>query len=144
MDMDEKSRPQKVLLAGVEILDGVLRPHGFAFALEHHAKGSGGWFASGVYKKRDRRIELHFRQTLGMVTYSIESDQLDHETYMRLLGVYGRNQYPDVPQEPLDSFRRLASDIESYCVDFVAGDGAQFRMLARQHALHPKAFQGVP
>jgi len=144
MNIDEQARPKKHLLAGVEILDAVLRPHGFVFALEHHAKGSGGCFASGSYEKGDRRLEMHFRETLGLVTYSIGGDRLDHETYMRLLGVYGRNQYPDFPQEPLDSFRRLASDINSYCADFVAGDGARFRSLVRQHALNPKAFHGVP
>ena len=144
MDKDEESRPQKLLLAGVEILDTVLRSHGFVFVLEHHGKGSGGWFASGRYQRDDRRLELHFRQALGMVTYSLGSDRLNHETYMKLLGVYGRNQYPDFPQEPLDSFRCLASDIEKYCTDFVAGDGARFRSLARQHTLKPREFRGVP
>jgi hypothetical protein len=144
MDIDEKNRPKKLLLAGVEILDATLRPHGFLFSFNHHGKGSGGWFASGSYQKDDRRLELHFRQALGMVTYSLGSDRLDHETYMRMLGVYGRNQYPDFPQEPLNSFRCLASDLESFCDDFIAGDAAQFRALARQHALNPKAFQGVP
>jgi hypothetical protein len=144
MEMDQQVRPKELLLAGVEILDVVLRPCGFVFVLEHHAKGSGGWFASGSYQKGDRRLQLHFRQSLGMVTYFLGADRLDHETYMRLLGVYGRNLYPDFPQEPLDSFRHLASDIESFCADFVSGDSEQFRSLVRQHALNPKAFQGVP
>jgi hypothetical protein len=107
-------------------------------------KDPADWFASGGYQKGDSRLELHFRQALGMVTYSIGGERLDHETYMRLLGVYGRNRYPDFPQEPLDSFRHLASDIESYCADFLAGNGMQFRSLVRQHALKPRKSRGVP
>jgi hypothetical protein len=144
MDIDEQDQPKKHLLAGVEIMHAVLRPHGFVFALDHHDKGSGGWFASGSYRKENRRLELHFRQSLGMVTYSIGSDLLDDEIYMRLLGVYGQNQYPDFPEEPLDSFGHLASDIERYCADFVAGDGTRFRSLARHFALNSKAFKGLP
>jgi hypothetical protein len=103
--------PKEQLLAGVDILRPLLEPHGFVFELETVGTGSGGLFASGAFKKDERRLELHFRYSLGLVRYHINQDSLDHETYMRLLGVYGRNQYPDFPQEPLDSFRHLAADI---------------------------------
>lgn len=79
-----------------------------------------------------------------MVTYHVGDASLGHEDYMRLLGVYGRNLYPDFPRHPLDSFRSLASDLENFCSDFVSGEGVQFRALARQFALSPHAFKGVP
>jgi hypothetical protein len=136
--------PKYRLLAGAEILDPVLQPHGFVFKLECHDKGSGGPFASGAYCKGDRRLELHFRFSLGMVSYHFGEDSLEHETYMRLLGVYGRNQYPDFPTEPLESFRHLAADIKEYCENFTSGDGEQFRSLARAFQKSPAMFKGTP
>jgi len=140
MSLDET--PKERLLAGAEILAPVLRPHGFVFKLEVHDKGSGGPFASGAYCKDNRRLELHFRYSLGMVSYHIGPDSLDHETYMRLLGVYGRNEYPDFPKEPLESFRHLATDIQQYCEDFTLGDGEQFRSLAMTFQRDPTMFKG--
>jgi len=122
----------------------VLGAKGFAFVLDKLAKGSGGWFASGSFTRGERRLELHFRGSLGLVTYHIKNVSLGHEDYMRLLGVYGQNLYPDFPREPLDSFRSLASDLESFCGDFVSGNGEQFLALARQFAVAPNAFKGIP
>lgn len=79
-----------------------------------------------------------------MATDHMGKGSLGHEDYMRLLGVYGRNLYPDFPRNPQDSFRSLASDLENFCADFVFGDSAQFRALAQQFALNPNAFKGVP
>jgi hypothetical protein len=142
MSLDEA--PKIKLLAGAELLSTVLQPHGFVFRLEAHDKGSGGFFASGAFSKDNRRLELHFRHSLGMVSYHIGEDSLDHETYMRLLGVYGRNQYPDFPKEPLDSFRHLCADIQEYCEDFISGDGKQFRSLALTLQRNPTMFKGTP
>jgi len=63
---------------------------------------------------------------------------------MRLLGVYGRNLYPDFPGKPLDSFEHLAFDIQEFCSDFTSGDGGQFRMLAADLAENPEKFKGMP
>jgi hypothetical protein len=142
--MSPNENPKESLLAGVEILAPVLRPHGFVFKLEAHDKGSGGHFASGAYCKDTRRLELHFRYSLGMVSYHIGDDSLDHETYMRLLGVYGRNQYPDFPQEPMESFHHLAADIQEYCENFTSGDGKQFHSLAKAFRTNPAMFKGTP
>lgn len=142
MSLDET--PKDRLLAGAEILAPVLRPHGFVFKLEAHDKGSGGLFASGAYCKDTRRLELHFRYSLGMVSYHIGHDSLDHETYMRLLGVYGRNQYPDFPQKPMESFHHLAADIQEYCENFTSGDGEHFRSLAMAFQRNPSMFRGTP
>ena len=140
--MAEKS-PQDILVAGAKILAPVLEPHGFIFKLETHGKSSGGWFASGSFSRSDRQLELHFRYSLGLVTYHLDQVLLDHEIYMRLLGVYGVNQYPDFPQEPLESFHHLAKDIQDYCQDFICGDGQEFQAFAKQFSSNPTMFRGV-
>jgi hypothetical protein len=132
------------LLAAVQVVKPILEPHGFAFAVESEGQGSGGHFASGSFRTRDRRLELHFRDHLGLVTYHIGDDSLDHETYMRLLKVYGRNLYPGFPENPLDSFKHLASDLQNYCADFLSGDGKQFKLLAGQFRQDPRMFKGIP
>jgi hypothetical protein len=141
--MPSSENPKDQLLAGVEILRPLFELHGFSFALETVGKGSGGPFASGILRKDDRRVELRFRYYLGLVRYHIKQETLDHETYMRLLGVYGRNQYPDFPQEPVDSFRHLAVDLNSYCADFIFGDGQQFHSLAAAFQQDPLMFKGI-
>ncbi len=131
------------LLAGAEILASALLPHGFIFKLETEGKGSGGFFASGAYCKGNRRLELHFRYSLGMVTYHIGPDSLDHETYMRLLGVYGQNQYPGFSSDPLQSFHHLSADIEQYCEAFTKGDGSQFHSLVLTLQSDSTMFKGL-
>lgn len=119
-------------------------PFGFQFVLETSGKGSGGEFASGSYRRDDRRLELHFRYSLGLVTYHIGDDSLGHEEYMRFLGVFRNNRYPDFPKDPLDSFENLASDLKSYCSDFLSGAGDQFGQFTAELRRNPNKFVGVP
>ena len=142
--MTDTDEPKKQLLAGIEILDPVLTPYGFRFRLESQGKGSGGPFASGSYRQGDRRLELHFRGSLGLVTCHMGSDSLDHETYLRLLGVHAKAEYPDFPADPLESFANLAKDIKTHCADFLSGDGQSFHSLADTLAKNPSLFKGVP
>jgi hypothetical protein len=142
--VDRSAAVKETLLAGVEILNPVLEPHGFVFQMETSGAGSGGSFAGGAYQKDDRRLEFHFRYSLGLVTYSIGKDSLEHENYMRLLGVYGKNKYPDFTDDPLESFRSLAADIQNYCQDFTSGDGKDFHALAAKLAKNPAMFRGLP
>jgi hypothetical protein len=137
-------RPEETLRAGAAILDPVLKPSGFNFVLQWAGKGSGGQFAFGKYVRGDRFIELHYRHSLGLVTYHLGPDSLDHETYMRSLGIVGQNAYPDFPETPLDSFRSLAKDLERYCGDFLSGDGRQFREFAAMLRENPKRFSELP
>jgi hypothetical protein len=136
--------PETTLKAGIEILDPVLNPHGFRFVYEGSGKGSGGRFAFGKYVRGDRSIELHFRLSLGLVTYHVGESSLDHESYMRSLGAFGKNSYPDFPTDPVESFRSLAQDLLHYCSDFLTGDGAQFRRYAAEIKSKPKMFSGLP
>jgi len=50
---------------GREILDPIMRHHGFVFAEGASGTGSGGAFASGHYTSGDRGLELHFRSSWG-------------------------------------------------------------------------------
>src|SRR6266566_1803823 len=95
----------KMLNAGPKFLDSILGRCGFRFMSATSGVGSGGRFASGKYVREDRSLELHFRHSLGLVTYHIEDVSIDHETYMRMLGVRDLCRYPDFPKNPLDSFR---------------------------------------
>lgn len=142
--MNSITKAEETLRAGVAILDTVLTPSAFHFVLQGAGKGSGGHFAFGKYVRDDRSLELHYRFSLGLVSYYLGSDSLDHETYMRFLGVFGENSYPDFPETPLDSFRSLAKDLERYCVDFLSGDGRQFRKFAAMFRQGPKRFSRLP
>jgi 1-acyl-sn-glycerol-3-phosphate acyltransferase len=136
----DRSLAEKTLRAGARILDPIMNSHGFCFVFQHSGKGSGGNFASGYFVNGERRLEFHFRYTLGLVTYYIGDNSLDHGQYMRLLGAHAA--YPDFPKEPLDSFRSLASDLENYCSDFLAGDGTQFlRFIAEMKDNYRKSFK---
>jgi 1-acyl-sn-glycerol-3-phosphate acyltransferase len=125
-----KSSAEDNLRAGVKIIEPIMNPYGFHFIFHRAGSSSGGNFASGYFVNGKRRLEFHFRQTLGLVTYHVGDKSLSHKNYMRLLGVNGA--YPDFPKDPLDSFHSLASDLQNYCSDFLAGDGTQFLRFASE------------
>lgn len=124
-------QPIDALRAGVEILDPLMVPHGFRFGAEQTGRGSGGLFACGEYARGDRRLELHFRHSLGLVTYHVGEAFLDHDVYMRALGVGPHvAQYPGFSDDPLDAFRHLLHDLQSYAAEFLSGDAAVLRAAA--------------
>jgi hypothetical protein len=127
----------------VAILDPVLNPHGFKFDPGPKGKGSGGVFASGRYVRGDRSLDLHVRQSLGLVTYHIGDGMLDHETYMRFLGSYGRNRYPGFTGTISQVFERLAEDLRDFCADFLMGSGEQFTRFAHELERDPTKFKGL-
>ncbi len=135
--------PKARLLEGVAILDPVMRPCGFAFTLEKAGIGSGGPFASGKYQKADRSLKLHFRYSLGLVTYHVGVNTLNHQLYMRLLGADAAKLYPGFSGDPDSEFRGLAHDISSFATDFLSGSGQQFALLAQEYCAHPERYQGL-
>jgi len=127
--------PREILRAGCEILNPVMLPHRFTFIEGLSGKGSGGNFASGEYVRNERRLELHFRFSLGLVTYHLSASAVSHLSYMReLLGESGGNQYPGFSDNPLDGFRNLAYDIENFADDFLNGSGEVLVKAARKEA----------
>ena len=105
-----------------------MTPKGFTFTQSESGMSSGGYFASGQFVKSDRKLEIHFRRSLGRVIYHIGSLTLLHEAYMRaLLGRNGLNEYPCFSDSPLDGFRHLRSDLANFCGDFLHGSGEEFK-----------------
>jgi hypothetical protein len=127
MDSAKPMNALETFRAGREILDEALKPLGFNFIEGASGQSSGGNFASGEYVKGDRRLEIHLRYSLGLVTYHLGSMSLAHESYMRaLLGKNGGNQYPGFSDDPLDGFRHLSYDLSHFCGDFLSGSGEDF------------------
>jgi hypothetical protein len=122
-----KKLPPEILGEGRAVLDPVLRSHGFSFEEGLAGQSSGGSFASGVYVNGNRKLEIHFRFSLGLVTYHFDGRSVDHEGYMRaLLGNAGGNRYPGFSDDPLSGFRNLAYDLENFATAFLKGDFKEF------------------
>ena len=114
-------------MRGCTILDGILSMHGFERGGLTSGMGSGGCFATTDYTNGSRKLELHYRYSLGLVTYHFDSLSLGHEAYMyAVLGPAGGNKYPGFWDDPLEAFRGLAHDIEKFAVAFLAGDKVEF------------------
>jgi hypothetical protein len=125
--------PVQTLEAGRLLLDPALSSHGFIWTRGKTGASSGGSFACGEYTRENRRLELHFRHSLGLVTYHVARQSIDHSSYMRvLLGPVGGNHYPGFSNDPLDAFRHLAHDLTTYCSAFLTGSDDEFESLVRK------------
>jgi hypothetical protein len=119
--------PVQALQAGSAILSEVLEKYGFAFRFVSSGRGSGGNFASGEFLRGNRKLELHFRYDLGLVSYHLDSRSLSHEMYMlSVLGKRHVSRYPGFNSDPLDGFRDLRVDLEEYGTDFLSGTDTVF------------------
>ena len=114
---------------GIPILEDVLAPSGFAWVPGRKGKGSGGYSVCGAFVRGSRKLELHYRYNLGMVTYHVESSSADHESFMRVVVPKGkRSNYPGFSQEgSIDAFKHLASDLRNYCQVFLDGPDDELR-----------------
>jgi hypothetical protein len=122
-----KSTPSETLREGRAALDPILRAHGFSFKEGPVGSGSGGPYASGGYVNGNRTLEIHFRFSLGLVTYHFGERAVDHESYMRaVLGNAGGNRYPGFSDEPISAFENLAYDLENFATAFLKGDSKEF------------------
>jgi hypothetical protein len=127
------SEPQQLLKAGVEILDDVMRSHGFDYTPTAAGVGSGGSYATGEFRRGNRSLELHYRYSLGLVSYHVGDLVLSHEDYMwSILGGRWKSAYPGFSKEPLDAFRHLRADLEHHCIDFLAGSDGDFASRVQQ------------
>ena len=123
----------ELLEAGREILDPVLAPHGFHWVLERSGEGSGGRFVSGAYVRGNRRLELHSRFSLGLVSYSLGDRCVAHTDYMRVALAPGeRSLYPGFSDDPLDGFRHLAHDVRQYASVFLSGSDADLAAMVEK------------
>ena len=118
---------QETLKVGAKILEGVMHFHEFVFAPISIGVGSGGAYAAGEFRRGDRFLELHFRRSLGLVTYHVGSLSLSHEDYMwSVVGQRYRTHYPGFSSDPLDGFRRLVIDLKEHCGGFLVGSDSIF------------------
>jgi hypothetical protein len=126
------------LVKGAAIVSASLP--GFRFEERAEGVGSGGAFAWGEFVRDDRRLELHFRRSLGLVTYHLGNHALSHEGYLRAMGVPpGANQYPGFSDDPLDGFRHLAHDLRAFVSEFVRGDAVTLQRAAPEEMAHATA-----
>jgi hypothetical protein len=120
--------PETAVLQGAEILKPLFAEHGFAFSKLESGNSSGGRFASAEFKRLDRRLEFHFRFSLGIVRYYLGSESISHEEYMcSVLGKPYLSHYPGFSNNPLDAFRHLRDDLQSHCKEFLEGTDEAFQ-----------------
>lgn len=127
------NRPKDALLAGIRELERVLRPRRFRFRFRRAGRGSGGDFAWGEFVHRNRRLELHFRQGLGLVCYHLGEQSVSHEAYMRELGVWDQCLYPGFSADPMRAFNDLAHDL-CFADDFLVGSATILQQAATKEA----------
>ncbi len=137
--------PEELLKEGAEILLWTLQPCGFTFRIRRRGSGgSGGASAEGWFISGNKRLELHFRWSLGLVTYHVGNRRLGHEDYMRSLRVRHEAAYPGFSEQPLAAFEHLSSDLTRYCQDFLLGEGKEVARFADEIAANPAKFKGLP
>jgi len=113
---------KEILESGSDVLKPLLLRHGFAYRALDSGNSSGGQFACAEFRRETRRLEFHFRSSLGMVTYQLKSRSMSHGEYMRSVLVRSNaSHYPGFSSNPLDAFRDLRLDLEEYGADFLEG-----------------------
>ncbi|MFZ0980039.1 MAG: hypothetical protein WAN23_11620 [Candidatus Acidiferrales bacterium] len=133
-------RPKDALVNGVQILEPLLLPNGFHFRFGGDGVGSGGNFAWGEFVREERRLELHFRRSLGLDRYHVGEQSASHESYMRELGVWDQCRYPGFSDDPVNTFDDLAHDL-GFADDFLVGPGTTLRQAAAKEAVSTAARQ---
>jgi len=88
---------------------------------------------------------VHFRYSLGLVTYHVGNVSLSHEDYMwSVIGERGASHYPGFSKNPLDGFRDLRRDLEEHGAAFLAGTDADFLKCAQDAALRKNSGSRLP
>ncbi len=134
--------PEEHLRMGISELEPFLILYGFQFTQTASGRGSGGYFASGEYRRCDRFLELHFRGSLGLVSYHVGSGSLGHEEYVRAVRAVDHisegNVYPGFFDDSIAEFRALGEDLRRFGRRFLTGADEQFRELESWVKEHPK------
>jgi len=128
----------ELLHQGVEILNRAMGPAEFEFEQVHD-----GTYMCGRYTRGDRTLEIHFSDSLRLVSQRIGDTVVMHDDFMRALvgpagGRYPGSGAPDT--DPLDGFRRLLADLQSHCGDFLRGSARKWRKVADRALRDPRRF----
>jgi hypothetical protein len=104
--------PVETLRDGAAELAPALTLHGFQFVPTGSGVGSGGHYATGEFRRGDRRLELHFRYSLGLVAYHIGAESLSHAELVRAVvatqSIQHPAQYPGFSEDPSKGFGTFA------------------------------------
>jgi hypothetical protein len=119
------------MLSGAEVLSPLLTRYGLEFKIISQGTSSGGLYCEAAFSDNVRMLELHFRTSLGLVTYHWNSEKVSHEIYMDSLGAAGASAYPGFSDKPLDCFHHLLLDLERFGDDFLSGEGHILRSAAK-------------
>ena len=131
-------RRTELLHQGVEILNTALAPADFVFEMVHD-----GTYLCGRYTRGDRTLELHFSDSLRLVSQRIGDTVVMHDDFMRALVGPSGGRYPGAAApdtDPLDGFRRLLADLQSHCGDFLGGSARKWRKVADRALRDPRRF----
>ena len=123
------------LISGASCLNWLLSHHGFTFVIEREGNGSGDGFCTGAFVRGKWRLELHFRSSLGLVSYQVGDLALSHGQYLRAQGAEG--QYPGFWKTPRDAFKYLLQDLIDYGQPFFSKDTSEFEKLTQMLANSP-------
>jgi hypothetical protein len=133
--------PAEVLRGGAAELASILGPEGFSFIETGEGPSSGGHFASGEFRCENRRLELHVRGALGLVTYHVGDANLRHEDLTRAIAATQQVQepaeYPGFSDQPIDGFRHLRADLARFGRVFTQGTAEEFWVLVAWVREHP-------
>src|SRR5580698_6123662 len=98
------NKAEEWLVHGSDLLRPLLMGHGFTYRTLNTGNSSGGQFAAGEFIRGTRRLEFHFRYSLGLVSYHLDSRSIFHQEYMRsVLGKPNASHYPGFSSEPMDT-----------------------------------------
>ncbi|HEY2602052.1 MAG TPA: hypothetical protein VGI67_10880 [Thermoleophilaceae bacterium] len=125
----------ETLRQGVEILDDVMGPARFRFEPVHD-----GAYACCRYRRADRTLELHFSDSLRLVSQRIGDVVVMHDDFMRALVGPGGGRYPGSSTDPLDDFHGLSADLRSHCAEFLRGNPHKWRAVAERALRDPRRF----
>jgi hypothetical protein len=125
------------LLDGVRILNRVMAPAKFRFEQVHD-----GTYLCGRYRRADRTLELHYSDSLRLVSQRIGDIVVMHDDFMRALVGPGGGCYPgdSSTTDPLDGFRCLLADLESHGDVFLRGNARRWCEVAERALLDQRRF----
>src|SRR5580704_5077499 len=110
-----ENRAEEILDRGTRLLQPLFLKHRFTYSKLNAGNSSGGPFARGEFQRGTRKLVLHFRYSLGMVTYHLDSRSISHQDYMRsVMGIANASHYPGFSSDPLDGFLHLLADLKEH------------------------------